>query len=220
MRINKYIALHSELSRRRADEAVLDGRVKINGVKAELGSNVSSGDLVLLDGTPVGDKKPQTTIILLNKPVGYVCSRTGQGSKTIYNLLPENYKNLKPAGRLDKDSAGLLLMTNKGDLLQDLTHPSKNKIKIYEVIINKPLSNEDENRLNSGVKLHDGVSNLKVFPLSKDRFEWQIKMSEGKNRQIRRTFSEIGYEVVSLIRTQFDEYKLDGLAPGAVRIIK
>lgn len=214
MRINKYIALHSSLSRRRADDAVANGRVKINGTRAELGSIVEANDEVLLDGVPVRGDLPKRTILLLHKPIGYVCSKQGQGSKTIYDLLPEKYRSLKPAGRLDKDSSGLLVLSNDGDLLQELTHPSKLKEKIYLVILNKPLSKDHQTDIEKGIELDDGTSYLGLKPIDKARFEWRISMTEGRNRQIRRTFNALGYNVINLHRTIFGGYKIGDLAPG------
>lgn len=220
MRINKFLALNTSLSRRRADEAITQKRVKINGALATTGTMVSGEDTVLLDDIPVrGDEKLEKQVILLNKPVGYVCSKNGQGSKTIYDLLPPEYKNLKPAGRLDKDSSGLLLLTNDGDLLNDLTHPSKEKNKVYEIILSKPLSSDDEKNIIKGVELADGLSALALKPLAKNRFEWEVTMHEGRNRQIRRTFNALKYDVISLNRTVFGEYKLDNLTKGHYKVL-
>lgn len=219
MRINKFIALHTSLSRRRADEAIAEKRVKINGKLAHMGASVEENDTVLLDEVPVRAVDSDRIVLLLNKPVGYVCSKEGQGSKTIYSLLPTEYHNLKPAGRLDKDSSGLLLMSNDGDLLFELTHPSKEKPKIYEIILNKPLSSKDQGEINRGVTLSDGLSSLKITPLAKNRFEWQVVMSEGRNRQIRRTFSALGYEIVALNRTTFGDYELAKIPRGEYQIV-
>lgn len=215
MRINKYIALHTSLSRRRADEAVANGRVKINNCTAGLGSLVNEGDDVLLDDAPVRGELPAQTILLLNKPVGYVCSRHGQGSKTIYDILPSKYHSLKPAGRLDKDSSGLLVLSNNGDFIQNLTHPSKQKEKIYLVMLNKPLSKDHQNQIEKGVELEDGLSALKLTSLDKNRFEWRVCMTEGRNRQIRRTFNALGYNIINLHRTIFGGYKIGNLSSGS-----
>lgn len=215
MRINKFLALNTSLSRRRADEAVANKRVKINGKFASNGSQVSADDLVLLDEVPVRGDLPEKTVVLLNKPTGYVCSRRGQGSKTIYDLLPKEYSSLNPAGRLDKDSSGLLLLTNDGDLLYELSHPSKEKEKVYEVILNLALSTDAKTQIENGVKLDDGISKMKLQSINKSRFEWQVTMHEGRNRQIRRTFKAVGYEVIALRRISFGDYKLNNLAVGA-----
>src|SRR5690606_28032606 len=134
-----------------------------------------------------------TVTIMLNKPVGYVVSRAGQGSRTIYDLLPPEYHHLKPIGRLDKDSSGLLLLTNDGQLAQDLTHPQYQKIKIYEVELNiPPLQPHRETSSNHGVELDHGNSRLILDPLEDDGGRsWRFTMHEGRNRQIRRTFAAL-----------------------------
>lgn len=217
MRINKFLALHTSLSRRSADIAIANGRVKINKSLATAGMDVSETDSVMLDGVPVHNQKPRQVILLLHKPAGYVCSRNGQGSKTIYDLLPNDYKNLKPAGRLDKYSSGLLLMSNDGDLINELTHPKKQKDKIYRVVLDKPLNPTDQKAIDNGVKLEDGVSRLQLCK-DKDSFTWIVKMHEGRNRQIRRTFKALGYEVVALHRTNFGDYDIGNIAPGNHRV--
>jgi 23S rRNA pseudouridine2605 synthase len=119
MRLNKYIAFHTGLSRRRVDQLIKDGKVMVNTKPASLGQEISAQDKVAVDGLEVKSAGKITTI-MLNKPAGYVVSRNGQGSKTIYDLLPEEFHNLKPIGRLDKDSSGLLLLTNDGALANEL----------------------------------------------------------------------------------------------------
>src|SRR5688572_3431363 len=118
MRINKYIAQSTGISRRMADAAVASGRVLINDVAALPGSTVGEHDTVKLDGRLVATVR-QTVTIMFNKPPGYVVSREGQGGRTIYEILPEEHRLLKPAGRLDKNSSGLLLLTNDGQLAQE-----------------------------------------------------------------------------------------------------
>jgi 23S rRNA pseudouridine2605 synthase len=210
MRINKYVAQATGLSRRAADEAIKAGRVDFNGKKALLGDDVSPEDKVSIDGRSV--ESATKTTILLNKPTGYVTSRDGQGAQTVYALLPEQYHTLKPVGRLDKDSSGLLLMTNDGDLANQLTHPRYSKSKTYEIILDKPLQPLHQQMVaDHGIKLDDGISKLNLQKLSSDK-EWQVTMSEGRNRQIRRTFEALGYRVTMLCRTGFGPYKLSQLA--------
>ena len=129
MRINKFVALATGMSRRTADQAIAEGRVAVNGRPPTAGQQVTDEDQINLDGQTL--QKPAATTIMMNKPVGYVVSRDGQGSQTIYDLLPEEYQGLKPIGRLDKDSSGLLLLTNDGTLAQELTHPKYHKQKVY-----------------------------------------------------------------------------------------
>lgn len=212
MRLNKFIAQATGMSRRAADTAIEQGRVAINGQKAPLGTEVSHDDTVTLDNGIV-TPAVKTTTIMLNKPIGYVCSRNGQGSKTIYDLLPPEYQQLKPIGRLDKDSSGLLLLTNDGDLAHELTHPSKQKIKVYEIKLDKPLAPLHHQMVQDyGVQLEDGPSKLQLDRLTEgDDTKWQVKMHEGRNRQIRRTFAALGYTVTTLHRTKFGNFTLDDL---------
>ncbi len=162
MRINKFIAQATSLSRRSADTAIEQGRVMLNGKLPGQGAQVEPGDTVIVDGKVVSADVAITTI-MLNKPVGYVCSREGQGSKTIYELLPEQYQSLKSIGRLDKYSSGLLLLTNDGNLANELTHPRYDKKKIYEITLNVPLPPLQQQMINDyGVQLPDGPSKLQL----------------------------------------------------------
>ena len=214
MRINKYVALASGLSRRQADTAISEGRVRVNGVAPEVGQEVTTDDNVTLDGLAITPAVKAT--IILNKPVGYVVSRDGQGSQTIYDLLPPEYQHLNPVGRLDKDSSGLLLMTNDGDLAQELTHPSQQKQKVYEISLDKPLQPLHRQMIQDhGIQLDDGNSQFQVERIADgDETNWRITMHEGRNRQIRRTLSALGYEVKTLHRTHFGSYELDNLPSG------
>lgn len=214
MRINKFIAQATGLSRRAADAAITAGRVRVNEGIPDTGQQINDQDIVTLDGQPVVLRSGQVTI-MLNKPVGYVCSRDGQGNRTIYELLPPELRHLKPIGRLDKDSSGLLLMTTDGQLAFELTHPKFQKIKRYKIALQKDLADEDYVKITgSGVELEDGVSKFDLAPINSQRKEWKVEMSEGRNRQIRRTFEALSYKVVKLHRTHFGPYILGTLKPG------
>ena len=217
MRINAYIARATGLSRRQADILISQGRVFIGDSLAELGSTVEIDDLVKLDGQTIKLKPVQTVII--NKPVGYVVSRRRQGAKTIYDLLPNYLSNLKPIGRLDKNSSGLLLLTNDGAIAESLTHPSKNKNKVYQVRVDKPIEINHIAELEQGVMLDDGISKLSISNLKPDKESMTVIISEGRNRQIRRSFLALGYNVSSLHRIEFAGYQLNGLQPGKWKII-
>jgi len=216
MRLNQYIALHTGISRRSADRLIKEGRVTVNGQAPLIGYQVEEHDHVEVSGLKLAHKVKLVTI-LLNKPVGYVCSRNGQGSKTIYDLIPDELHHLKPVGRLDKDSSGLLLMTNDGKLANELTHPTQQKQKIYLVELDKPLAPEDKAKIEEGVRLEDGLSQLYLKVLKGGVIE--VKMYEGRNRQIRRTFAALGYKVEKLHRTHFGSYSLKLLASGKWRAI-
>jgi len=217
MRINKYIAASTGLSRRAADRAVEDGRVEVNDSLVTTAVDVTEQDTVRLDGQLLDKPAIEHKTILLNKPKGYVVSRDGQGSRTVYDLLPTELALLKPVGRLDKDSSGLLLMTDDGQLAHQLTHPSFQKTKIYEVELNHPLQPLHRQMISEmGITLEDGPSKLGLERLEDGNDKkWRITMHEGRNRQIRRTFAGVGYNVIKLHRTQFGSYTLPpGLRPG------
>lgn len=215
MRINKFVALATGLSRREADRVINEGLVTINSQTASTGQIISSLDIIKLRGEVI-NQQPILSI-MLNKPPGYVCSRKGQGNQTIYSLLPNELQHLKTIGRLDKESSGLLLLTNNGNLAHQLTHPSFNKQKIYQIELNKPLKTADRSAIEQGIMLEDGISAL---ALSGTNSSWQVTMSEGRNRQIRRTFNALNYTVTSLHRTKFGQYQLGNLAMGKYRPIK
>jgi pseudouridine synthase len=213
MRLNKYIALATGISRRAADAVISERRVLVNGNQAEPGQDITEADRVVMDGTTLVLPN-ETQTIMFHKPVGYVSSRNGQGSKTIYDVLPSRLHALKPVGRLDKDSSGLLLLTNDGTLAHELTHPSKLKIKIYLITLDKPLEPLHQQMINDfGVQLKDGPSKLRLEKLD-DATQWRVSMSEGRNRQIRRTFASLGYEVVGLHRIQFGSFTLGDMPAG------
>lgn len=207
MRINKYIAAATGLSRRAADQVVAEGRITINDQPAKIGANATETDVVCLNGKQLHLPTAAQTI-LMNKPVGYVCSRNGQGSRTIYDLLPTTLSHLKPVGRLDKDSSGILLLTNDGNFSHRLEHPGFQKEKRYNATLNKPLHPADQAAIEKGIKLIDGVSKLGLT-IGQDAQHWQISMHEGRNRQIRRTFEAQCYTVTELERTQFGPYTLE-----------
>lgn len=215
MRLNKYIALSTGLSRRAADGAIAQNRVMVNNALPTPGQQISDADQVTLDNRPVAPSgKPVT--IMLNKPTGYVCSRDGQGSRTVYDLLPTELHDLKTVGRLDKDSSGLLLLTTDGQLHHELTHPSFQKNKVYEVGLSTALQPLHRQMISDhGITLEDGVSKLQLDRLRDgDDRQWSVTMHEGRNRQIRRTFESLGYAVTRLHRTQFGTYKLGDLPTG------
>lgn len=218
MRINKFVAQATGLSRRAADAAVAAGRVTIDRQPAQLGDNIGDGATIQLDGRALKQPLAHTTL-MLNKPFGYVSSRNGQGSQTIYDLLPAELHSLKPVGRLDKDSSGLLLLTDDGQLANQLTHPRYGKAKIYEVTLDKPLTSPDRAKIEQGITLEDGPSLLALKSIGNDGRAWRVTMTEGRNRQIRRSFAALGYKVAKLHRTQFGTYQLGNLPLGQLLIL-
>jgi len=215
MRINKFIAQATGLSRRAADTAINADRVRSNGQPVRAGHDVTADQVVTLDGTILRAPSLHTTI-MINKPPGYVSSRTGQGSQTIYDLLPSELHRLKPVGRLDKDSSGLLLLTDDGELANQLTHPRYGKTKVYEIALDRPLEPLHQQMISEhGVQLDDGPSRLLLEKMADNSLRWRVSLHEGRNRQIRRTFAALGYSVVHLHRTHFGNYSLPAsLTPG------
>ena len=222
IRLNKFLAERLGVSRREADEVISAGKVKIDGTVAQLGARVDFSSKVWYNGKTI----PFNTdylYVAFNKPVGYVCSRRAQGSTpTIYDLLPAKYRQLKTVGRLDKDSSGLILLTNDGDFAYQMTHPKFHKEKVYEVELDRPLEPLHQQMISDyGVMLDDGPSKFVVVTSATgpvERLHFTVILSEGRNRQIRRTFAALGYRVTALHRTQFGPYQLAGLAPGKCEV--
>ena len=215
MRLNKFVALSLGVSRRKADELIEQGKILVNGDRAVLGRQISQSDTVLYNSRELHIQPKK--LILLHKPVGYLCSRASQGGiPTIYELLPKSLHHLKPVGRLDKDSSGLILLTNDGDFAHQMTHPSFYKIKRYLVTLDQPLQPLHRQMINDfGVQLPDGPSRLTLERQHDgDDRRWIVQMSEGRNRQIRRTFAALGYTVKKLHRTDFGNYSLGGMKRG------
>ena len=213
IRLNKFLAERLGLSRREADDIIASGRVTIDGKPAILGAHVDKSSKVCYNDKIV-PFAADYLYLAFNKPVGYVCSRRAQGSApTLYELLPAKYHHLKTVGRLDKDSSGLILLTNDGDFAFQMTHPKFHKEKIYEVELNRPLEPLHQQMISDyGIILDDGPSKFTV--ISAGPAQYTVYLSEGRNRQIRRTFAALGYRVTKLHRTSFGPYALSTLGPG------
>lgn len=222
MRLNKFIAHATGMARREADEAISNGRISVNGKVANIGQDVDEqSDIVMLDGKQI-TLPATTTVIMLNKPIGYVCSRNTQAkdAKTVYELLPSDLRQLKTIGRLDKDSSGLILLTDDGDMAHKLTHPSFAKTKEYIIELDHPLAPLHQQMIaDFGINLADGPSKLLLERLNDKRTKFRVIMHEGRNRQIRRTFAAMGYQVVSLHRISFGHYQLGDLKSGNYKIV-
>lgn len=217
MRINQFISQSTGLSRRKADLLISSNEILVNKQPAVIGQNVTPNDLVEYKHKIL--KLPEKhSLIMLNKPVGYIVSKNGQGQKTIYDILPKKYYSLKPIGRLDKDSSGIILLTDDGQLALNLTHPKFLKEKTYLVQVDKKISSIDLDRLNNGIEIDSGISKLKISYLKKP-FNYKIVIHEGKNRQIRKSLAKLNYQVINLHRIKFGEYNLGLLKPGEVKEI-
>ncbi|MBQ3325806.1 rRNA pseudouridine synthase [Candidatus Saccharibacteria bacterium] len=215
LRLNKFLAERIGISRRQADDIITSGKVTVDGNVAILGARIDKNSKVCYNNKIIPFENSYT-YLALNKPVGYVCSRRQQGdSPTIYKLLPKQYQSLKTVGRLDRDSSGIILLTNDGDFAFQMTHPKFIKEKIYEVKLSSALEPLHQQMIaDFGINLPDGKSQLGLEKMDDSRKKWKVYMSEGRNRQIRRTFAAVGYTVVGLHRIQFGKYQLANLPEG------
>lgn len=222
-RLNKYIAASGLCSRRKADELIESGVVMVNGKKVtELGYSVGSKDKVFVEGKLIHPVKHE--YYRFYKPAGYITTSDDEkGRKTIYDLLPENLHHLRPVGRLDKDSTGLIILTNDGDLINELTHPSAKVPKLYRVTINGKITQNDIDKMYKGIEIEKGkiaYAQVDVLEVNSDSTTVEILLYQGLNRQIRKMFEYLGYEVLSLKRTQHAILTLAGLKRGEFKPIK
>lgn len=200
-RLNKYLSEAGYCSRRAADKLIDEGRVTINGVVPEMGTKVVQGDTVKVDGKTILNDAKKRTYIAFNKPVGIVCTTdSGVEKDNIIDYI--NYPSrIFPIGRLDKDSEGLILLTDDGDIVNKILRASNNHEKEYIVTVDKPISQTFVQRMSSGVPILETVTKeCKVQKLS--TYEFKIILTQGLNRQIRRMCEYLNYEVQSLKRTR------------------
>ena len=218
LRLNKFLAERLGVSRREGDELIQAGKITVDGKPATLGAKVDKTSKILF-GKKTIPFDNDFSYYAFHKPTGYVCSRRAQGdAPTIYDLLPNDFHRFKTVGRLDKESSGLILLTNDGDFAFQMTHPKFRKTKIYEIKLDKPLEPLHQQMISDfGVEIGDGLSQFKII---KDHNQYLVFLTEGRNRQIRRTFAALGYTVTKLHRIQFGKYELGDLKPGKYVIIK
>ena len=216
-RINKYLSEAGACSRREADRAVEEGRVTVNGHPAVIGQKVSEEDTVFLNGKPV-KRQEKPVLLAVNKPVGIVCTTARNEGENIVDFL--NYPvRVYPIGRLDKESEGLLLMTNQGDLVNKILRGSYTHEKEYVVRVNRPLTEEFLKAMREGVPILDTVT--KPCTVKKTgRQSFCIILTQGLNRQIRRMCEALGYRVLSLKRIRIMNIRLGDLKTGAFRVIE
>lgn len=216
MRINQYIAQVLGISRRTADKEIEAGNVQRNGARAGLGDQVGETDKIFYKGEPLVNTRLHGTTIMLNKPVGYVTSRRRDesGAPTVMDLLPPELQHLKPVGRLDKESDGLLLLTDDGDLLYRSTHPKFQTEKEYLVTFETPLSDAEIAEWKKGMRLTDGIARADKIVRSPKGKGFIITLHQGKNRQIRRMAGKTGNKVETLTRVRSGEYTLGTLLTG------
>ncbi len=221
IRLNKYLSRKGICSRRAADALIEKGEVLVNGIPAETGMQVSDSDEIKVSGTAVTGGMPEKVVIAVNKPVGIVCTaRSFHGEENIVDLVsyPER---LYPVGRLDKDSEGLIFLTNDGDFAKEVTKAAGRHEKEYEVTVDKDLGDTFMERMKKGIYLRDlqkKTSPCKVRKTGKRKFT--IILTQGLNRQIRRMCETLGYQVVSLRRVRIMNITLGEMKTGEYREIK
>lgn len=223
MRLQKYLASCGVASRRKCEEYILDGKIKVNGeIVRVLGTQVEEGDSVTFNDKPIQmeDKK---VYYMLNKPVGYVTSVHDEKQRPIVmDLLKEAEYRVYPIGRLDYNTSGLLLLTNDGDLTYRLTHPKHEVKKRYEVKVQGILTKEAQNQLKNGILLEGrktAPAGLKIINIGEKSTRFYLTIHEGRNRQVRRMCEAIGYKVISLKRVAIGKLTIGDLKLGNYRLL-
>ena len=208
MRINKYLALHLNTSRRNADELIKAKKITVNNKLAVIGQDIMTTDKISYENKILSSKIVYK-YFKFYKPIGYICSTKTQGkSKTIYDILNDN--SLKYSGRLDKDSEGLMLLSNDGDWLNKINHPSNGYEKEYIVTVSQPI---DLNSFKKDViDKNEKLSINKFIKLNK--FEYKVTLNTGKNREIRRVFAKNNVEIINLKRISIGNFLLEGMKIG------
>jgi 23S rRNA pseudouridine2605 synthase len=219
MRLNRFLALAGIASRRGAEAFIRDGRVSVNGKPCtDFSTQIAPSDQVKVEGRPV--RASEFVYILLNKPRNFLTTRADEQSrKTIYELLPDNLPKLAHVGRLDKDSEGLLLLTNDGELALRMTHPRFKLQKEYLVTLDREFQTADIPKFRKGVYLAEGRAKFDaVFKVNPQQL--RVILTQGIKRQVRRVFAALDYKVVRLQRTRIGTLTDRGLRPGDVRYLR
>ena len=215
MRLNKYISETGVCSRREADAWIAAGRVRVNGAPATLGTQVNEGDVVEVDGKPVAARRSETVYIALNKPVGITCTTERHIPGNIIDYV-NHPQRIFPIGRLDKDSEGLILLTNNGDIVNEILREENAHEKEYEVMVDRPVTDEFLRGMAHGVDILDTRTKpCKVRRMGRNEFG--IILTQGLNRQIRRMCAAFDYKVRRLRRVRVVNIRLDGIKPGQWR---
>ena len=214
VRLNKYISESGFCSRREADKLIQRGLVTIDGVKAEMGTKVTKGQKVRVNGILIS-KEEELVYIALNKPVGITCTTEHKVKGNIVDFV-NHKKRIFPIGRLDKDSQGLILMTNDGDIVNKILRAGNNHEKEYIVTVNKPINDEFVKKMSNGIRILGQVTK-KCYVNKECKNTFRIILTQGLNRQIRRMCESLGYEVVKLKRIRIMNINLSDLKIGKWR---
>lgn len=214
IRLNKFISETGFCSRREADKLIESGRVTVDGIKAVMGSKVKEGANVKVDGKPI-KKVEELVYIALNKPVGITCTTEKKVRGNIVDFV-NHEKRIFPIGRLDKDSQGLILLTNDGDIVNKILRAGNNHEKEYIVTVDKPIDNKFINDMSSGVRILGTITKKCIVKKINER-TFKIILTQGMNRQIRRMCEALGYNVTKLNRIRIMNIKLGNLKMGSWR---
>lgn len=226
IRIQKVLSDNGIMSRRKAEDAIRAGRITVNGRKAVLGNPVNpTRDIIAIDGENVHLQKRKTNVyIMLNKPRGYVTTTADElGRRCVTDLVEDVQYRVYPVGRLDRNSEGLLLMTNDGKFANTIMHPSHHISKTYRVTVRPDVSDEQAAKMSAGIMLDGKMTQpatVIVLEKQEGRVVLQITISEGRNRQVRRMCEAVGLEVARLKRISVGPIKLGMLPPGKWRELK
>lgn len=222
IRLNKYLADSGIASRRRAEQFILAGKIRVNGAVVDsLGTKVDPArDKVFFGEQIVKPNNEKPIVIMLNKPIGYVCTtRHFKGEKNVLDLIKISTR-IYPVGRLDKDSSGLLILTNDGELSARLTHPRYEKEKEYFVAVDKDLEQNFVQRMSAGLILDGGEAVMPAKIRLTGAKTFSVILKQGKKRQIRRMCAVLGFRVLSLVRTRINRLQLGALPVGEYRVLK
>ena len=221
-RLQKVLAAAGVASRRKAEQLILEGRVKVNGnVVKELGTKVSETDVIAVDGKKI--KKEEKVYYVMNKPRNTLCTVTDdRGRPTVMDYFKEETNRIYPVGRLDFDTTGCLILTNDGELTEFLTHPKGRVEKVYIATVKGEITQEEIEKLEAGLQLEDGKTQparakIQKYNKEKDFSVVQLAIKEGKNHQVKRMFEAINYEVVKLSRESVGCVNCKGLKFGEFR---
>ena len=219
IRLNKYLSDSGVCSRREADRMIEDGRILVNGMTAGTGMKVSDEDEIIVDGKPL-KKKDKKVVLAFYKPVGITCTEKDRHAEQTIRDVIDYPVRVTYAGRLDKESEGLLLLTNDGNLINDLMRSANHHEKEYLVRVNKPITDMFIQRMSEGIYLKDLKVKTRECQVEKvGKFIFRIILTQGLNRQIRRMCASLGYRVDSLMRVRVMNVELGDLKPGEYRRI-
>ena len=221
MRINKYLSAKGVCSRREADRLLEAGRITVDGAVAECGQQVDDNNIICIDGSKISNDKPEDILIAFNKPVSIVCTTTNkQGNNNIVDYIGYS-ERIYPIGRLDKESDGLILLTNNGEITDRILRSVNGHEKEYIVKVNKNITKDFLDKMSAGVYLKElnvKTKQCRIYKVNSDTF--RIVLTQGLNRQIRRMCQELGYKVEKLTRIRVMNIELGELACGEYRVVE